>query len=93
MSKPTFLYKPHFRIWFILFLASTTISSQVRAEDYNKTLVSLKDTYCWSGSFSGDTHNSLSIEIQNISENNKKILKNNQYKKMLDEIDLGELES
>ena len=36
---------------------------------------------------------SLSIEIQNISENNKKILKNNQYKKMLDEIDLGQLES
>ena len=36
---------------------------------------------------------SLSIEIQNISENNKKILNNNQYKKMLDEIDLSELES
>ena len=36
---------------------------------------------------------SLSIEIQNISENNKKILKNNQYKAMLDELDLSKLDS
>lgn len=36
---------------------------------------------------------SLSIEIQNISENNKKIIKNNQYKKMLDELDLSQLDS
>ncbi len=36
---------------------------------------------------------SLSIEIQNISENNKKILKNNQYKVMLDELDLSKLDS
>tara|TARA_X000000950_G_C13884226_1_gene648207 strand:- start:748 stop:2544 length:1797 start_codon:yes stop_codon:yes gene_type:complete len=36
---------------------------------------------------------SLSIEIQNISEKNKKIIKNNQYKKMLDELDLSQLDS
>jgi DNA repair exonuclease SbcCD ATPase subunit len=36
---------------------------------------------------------SLSIEIQNISENNKKILKNNQYKAMLDALDLSKLDS
>ena len=36
---------------------------------------------------------SLSIELKNISENNKKILRNNQYKKMLDEINIAEIQA
>ena len=36
---------------------------------------------------------SLSIELKNISENNKKILRNNQYKKMLDEINIEEIQA
>ena len=37
------------------------------------------------------TARSLTIEIQNISEKNKKILQNNQYKKMLQNIDITSL--
>ena len=37
------------------------------------------------------TFRSLSIELENISEKNKKILKNNQYRKMLAAIDLDEI--
>jgi len=36
---------------------------------------------------------SLMIEIQNISENNKKIIKNNQYRKMLQSIDIAHLQA
>ena len=36
---------------------------------------------------------SLSIELKNISEKNKKILKNNQYKEMLSKINIDELQS
>jgi DNA repair exonuclease SbcCD ATPase subunit len=39
------------------------------------------------------TLSSLMIEIENISEKNKKISTNNQYKKMLDEIDIGAIQS
>ena len=36
---------------------------------------------------------SLSIELKNISEKNKKILRNNQYKEMLSKINIAELQS
>ena len=36
---------------------------------------------------------SLSVELKNISEKNKKIIKNNQYKEMLSAIDITELQS
>ena len=36
---------------------------------------------------------SLSIELKNISEKNKKILRNNQYKEMLNKINIAELQS
>ena len=36
---------------------------------------------------------SLSIELENISEKNKKILRNNQYKEMLSKINIDELQS
>ena len=39
------------------------------------------------------TLSSLTIEIENISEKNKKISTNNQYKKMLDKIDIGAIQS
>jgi len=39
------------------------------------------------------TLSSLTIEIANISEKNKKISTNNQYKKMLDEIDISAIQS
>ena len=39
------------------------------------------------------TFRSLSIELENISEKNKKILKNNQYKKLLDGISLDYINS
>jgi len=39
-----------------------------------------------------NTARSLMIEIENISENNKKILKNNQYRKMLQDIDIAHLQ-
>ena len=39
------------------------------------------------------TFRSLSIELKNISEKNKKILKNNQYKEMLNAIDINEIQS
>ena len=39
------------------------------------------------------TFRSLSIELKNISEKNKKILKNNQYKEMLSAIDINEIQS
>jgi DNA repair exonuclease SbcCD ATPase subunit len=39
------------------------------------------------------TFRSLSIELKNISEKNKKILKNNQYKEMLGRIDINKIQS
>ena len=39
------------------------------------------------------TFRSLSIELKNISEKNKKILKNNQYREMLNAIDINEIQS
>jgi DNA repair exonuclease SbcCD ATPase subunit len=39
------------------------------------------------------TFRSLSIELKNISEKNKKILKNNQYKEMLSAIDINKIQS
>jgi len=39
------------------------------------------------------TFRSLSIELKNISEKNKKILKNNQYKEMLGAIDINKIQS
>jgi DNA repair exonuclease SbcCD ATPase subunit len=39
------------------------------------------------------TLSSLTLEIENISEKNKKISTNNQYKKMLDKIDIGAIQS
>ena len=39
------------------------------------------------------TFRSLSIELKNISEKNKKILKNNQYREMLNGIDINEIQS
>jgi len=39
------------------------------------------------------TFRSLSIELENISEKNKKILKNNQYKKLLEGISLDYINS
>jgi DNA repair exonuclease SbcCD ATPase subunit len=39
------------------------------------------------------TLSSLTLEIENISEKNKKISTNNQYKKMLDKIDIGSIQS
>ena len=39
------------------------------------------------------TFRSLSIELKNISEKNKKILKNNQYREMLSAIDINEIQS
>jgi len=39
------------------------------------------------------TLSSLTVEIENISEKNKKISTNNQYKKMLDKIDIGAIQS
>ena len=39
------------------------------------------------------TFRSLSVELKNISEKNKKILKNNQYREMLSAIDINEIQS
>ncbi len=39
------------------------------------------------------TFRSLSVELKNISEKNKKILKNNQYKEMLSAIDINKIQS
>ena len=39
------------------------------------------------------TFRSLSIELKNISEKNKKILKNNQYREMLSAIDINKIQS
>lgn len=40
-----------------------------------------------------NTFRSLSVELQNISEKNKKILKNNQYKEMLAAIDINAIQN
>jgi hypothetical protein len=39
------------------------------------------------------TFRSLSVELKNISEKNKKILKNNHYKEMLGGIDINKIQS